>query len=42
MKALWIGVGPAATLLAENRGQLWINHDKAQSASIRKSPAWYD
>ena len=31
-----------AALLAENRGQLWINHDKAQSASIRKSPAYYD
>lgn len=31
-----------ADVMAANNAQLWINHDKAQSASIRKSPAWYD
>lgn len=35
-------MGKIADVIAANKAQLWINHDKAQSAAIRKSPAWYD
>ena len=31
-----------ATILEERKAQLWINHDKAQSAQLRYSPAYYD
>jgi N-acyl homoserine lactone hydrolase len=31
-----------ANLLAERKAQLWINHDKPQSLSQKKSPAFYD
>jgi N-acyl homoserine lactone hydrolase len=31
-----------AALLASTRAQLWINHDKAQSARIPKSPAYIE
>jgi N-acyl homoserine lactone hydrolase len=31
-----------AALLAANHGTLWINHDKAQSATIPHSPAYLD
>jgi N-acyl homoserine lactone hydrolase len=31
-----------ADLLARNNGQLWINHDKAQSEAQKKSPQFYD
>ena len=31
-----------ASVMAANNAQLWINHDKAQSAKISKSPAFYD
>jgi N-acyl homoserine lactone hydrolase len=31
-----------AALMEKHRAQLWINHDKAQSAKIAKSPAFHD
>ena len=31
-----------AKVLEDKRGQLWINHDKPQSAAQRHSPAFYD
>ncbi|HTT10964.1 MAG TPA: N-acyl homoserine lactonase family protein [Burkholderiaceae bacterium] len=31
-----------ATVLAEQKAQLWINHDKAQSAQLRYAPAYYE
>ena len=31
-----------ASVMQANNAQLWINHDKAQSAKISKSPAFYD
>jgi N-acyl homoserine lactone hydrolase len=31
-----------ADLLVEKKAQLWINHDKAQSLSQKRSPAFYD
>ena len=30
------------TLLEERKAQLWINHDKAQSATLRYAPAFYE
>jgi N-acyl homoserine lactone hydrolase len=31
-----------ATVLEERRAQLWINHDKPQSAQLRYAPAYYE
>jgi N-acyl homoserine lactone hydrolase len=31
-----------ATVLAEKKAQLWINHDKPQSATLRYAPAYYE
>jgi len=31
-----------AMLITTHKAQLWINHDKAQSAGIRKAPAYFD
>lgn len=31
-----------ASVLAEHKGQLWINHDKPQSAQLRYAPAHYE
>jgi N-acyl homoserine lactone hydrolase len=31
-----------ASLLDENKGQLWINHDKPQTATLKHSPEFYD
>ena len=31
-----------ADVLAKEKAQLWINHDKAQSGSLKKSPDFYD
>lgn len=31
-----------ATVLDERKAQLWINHDKPQSAGLRYSPAYYE
>jgi N-acyl homoserine lactone hydrolase len=31
-----------ATVLEERKAQLWINHDKAQSAQLRYAPAYYE
>ena len=31
-----------ATLLEERKAQLWIGHDKAQSAQLRYAPAHYE
>jgi len=31
-----------AALLQERRAQLWINHDKAQSGTLRYAPAYYE
>ena len=31
-----------ADLLAETEAELWIHHDKAQAASQRRAPAFYD
>ena len=31
-----------ATLLEARKAQLWINHDKAQSAQLRYAPAFYE
>jgi hypothetical protein len=31
-----------ATVLAEKKAQLWINHDKLQSATLRYAPAYYE
>jgi N-acyl homoserine lactone hydrolase len=31
-----------ATVLAEHKAQLWINHDKLQSATLRYAPAYYE
>jgi glyoxylase-like metal-dependent hydrolase (beta-lactamase superfamily II) len=31
-----------AALLEERKAQLWINHDKAQSATLRYAPAFYE
>jgi glyoxylase-like metal-dependent hydrolase (beta-lactamase superfamily II) len=31
-----------ADLLAENKAELWINHDKAQSDAYRRPPQYYD
>ena len=31
-----------ATVLAEQRAQPWINHDKPQSSELRYAPAYYE
>src|SRR5262249_1961782 len=31
-----------ADLMAQNKAQLWINHDKAQRDSLKMSPAFYE
>ena len=31
-----------ATVLAEKKAQLWINHDKPQSATLRYAPSYYE
>jgi N-acyl homoserine lactone hydrolase len=31
-----------AAMLEQHRAQLWINHDKAQSAGLRYAPAFYE
>jgi glyoxylase-like metal-dependent hydrolase (beta-lactamase superfamily II) len=31
-----------ADLLAENKAELWINHDKPQSDGYRRPPQYYD
>ena len=31
-----------AALLDERKAQLWINHDKPQSATLRYAPAFYE
>jgi hypothetical protein len=31
-----------AAVLAERRGQLWINHDQPQSRSLRHAPESYE
>ena len=31
-----------ATVLEERKAQLWIGHDKAQSAQLRYAPAHYE
>jgi N-acyl homoserine lactone hydrolase len=31
-----------AALLGETKGQLWINHDKPQTANLKHSPEYYD
>jgi len=31
-----------ANLVVVNKAQFWINHDKAQSAGIRKAPAYVE
>ena len=31
-----------AALLAQTKGQLWINHDKAQSAQVKKAPDYVE
>jgi hypothetical protein len=31
-----------ADLLAENKAELWINHDKPQSDAYRRPPQYYD
>jgi N-acyl homoserine lactone hydrolase len=31
-----------ATVLEERKAQLWINHDKPQSAQLRYAPAYYE
>ena len=31
-----------ADILAKEHGQLWINHDAAQSASQKKAPEYYE
>jgi glyoxylase-like metal-dependent hydrolase (beta-lactamase superfamily II) len=31
-----------AELLAKEKAQLWINHDKAQRDTLKLSPAYYD
>jgi N-acyl homoserine lactone hydrolase len=31
-----------ASLLDENKGQLWINHDKPQTATLKHSPEFYE
>jgi N-acyl homoserine lactone hydrolase len=31
-----------AVLLDERKAQLWINHDKPQSATLRYAPAFYE
>ncbi len=31
-----------AALLDENKGQLWINHDKQQTGTLKHSPEFYD
>ena len=31
-----------ADVLAERKAQLWINHDKPQSDTLRYSPAYYE
>jgi N-acyl homoserine lactone hydrolase len=31
-----------ADLLAQTHGQLWINHDKAQSEAQKHAPEYYD
>lgn len=31
-----------AALLDECKAQLWINHDKQQSATLRYAPAFYE
>lgn len=35
-------LGRIAELMAEKRAQLWINHDKPQSAGQKHSPEFYD
>jgi len=29
-------------VVAANKAQVWINHDPAQTATLRKSPAYYE
>ncbi|HYB42977.1 MAG TPA: hypothetical protein VEL75_14465 [Candidatus Methylomirabilis sp.] len=31
-----------AAVLEENKAQLWINHDKAESAQLRYAPGYYE
>ena len=31
-----------ADILAKEHGQLWINHDEAQSAAQKKAPEYYE
>ena len=31
-----------ATVLGDKKAQLWINHDKPQSATLRHAPASYE
>jgi len=31
-----------ATVLDDQKAQLWINHDKSQSAGLRYAPAYYE
>ena len=31
-----------ADLINESKGQLWINHDKPQTESLKHSPEYYD
>jgi len=31
-----------ATVLDDKKAQLWINHDKPQSAGLRFAPAYYE
>jgi hypothetical protein len=31
-----------ADIMAREKAQLWINHDKKQSDSLRMSPGFYD
>jgi N-acyl homoserine lactone hydrolase len=40
-----IGLFPSSSVLiqgAEKKAQLWINHDKPQSATLRYAPAYYE
>jgi len=31
-----------ASLVAERKAQLWINHDKPQSSQLKYAPAFYE
>ena len=37
-----LSLGRMAAILEQQKAQLWINHDKAQSAGLRYSPAYYE